>query len=139
MYQTARGLPSRAVAAALAKLEVATAPADDGAAPEDAPSENAGGAMDVTYLTSGGPPPVGAAVADLERLRGSAATTTDLEPRLFPHLFPTAVGECPDGMPFATYVRRRLLDYKGAFQRDSDYTFYAFESWFRKKLSGAAQ
>eukprot|EP00969_Alexandrium_andersonii_P159589 7051653-Alexandrium_andersonii.AAC.1 len=42
-------------------------------------------------------------------------------------------------MPFATYVRRRLLDYKGVFQRGSDNTFCAFESWFRKKLSGAGQ
>jgi len=92
-----------------------------------------------TYFTQGGPPPAGATVAELEKLTHSAAITTGLEARLFPHLFPKGEGVRPDSLPFASHARRRLLDFQPTFQQDADYNFYLLESWFRKNLSSATQ
>jgi hypothetical protein len=49
----------------------------------------------------------------------------------------TASGVRPDELKVSDYVRRRLLDVSPAFQQDADYTFYLYETWFRKNLSAA--
>ena len=61
-----------------------------------------------------------------------------MEPRLFPHLFPTGDGFRPHHLRFASYMRRRPLDYNTRFAQDPDDVFYGLESWFRHNLSGAA-
>ena len=92
---------------------------------------------DVAYFTAGGPPPVGAHVADLRQVRTSAELRLETEPLAFPHLFPTGKGWCPASLTLSAYLHRRLLSFDPKFQQCPEYTFYMLETWLRKKISGA--
>ena len=132
-------------------LAVAKALADMAAILDQAPAamqhegfeDEEGGAeeeeLEVTYLMPRDPAIPKADRADLQELRRKAKSTfVDVDPMLFPHLFPEGLGGYqPDiHVKFSVYARKRLLGQDGRFENDPAYIMWLLEEHMKKRLSG---
>ena len=95
--------------------------------------------LEVTYLMPRDPAIPKADRADLQELRRKARSTrVDIDPMLFPHLFPEGLGGYqPDiHLKFSEYARNRLLGQDGRFENDPAYIMWLLEEHMKKRLSG---
>ena len=95
--------------------------------------------LEVTYLMPRDPAIPKADRADLQEHRRKARSTfVDIDPMLFPHLFPEGQGGYqPDiHLKFSAYARKRLLGQDGRFENDPAYIMWLLEEHMKKRLSG---
>eukprot|EP00435_Cladocopium_sp_Y103_P008766 s558_g2.t1 len=95
--------------------------------------------LEVTYLMPRDPAIPKADRADLQDLRRKAkAIFPNVDPMLFPHLFPEGLGGYqPDVHDcFSQYARKRLLGQDGRFENDPAYIMWLLEEQMKKRLSG---
>ena len=79
----------------------------------------------------------GAETRQLQKARGCAALTDDMDVKLFPHLFPTGTGGWQSMYPsFSQYARKRLLSQDPRFEASPAYTMWLLEMQTKKRLSG---
>ena len=95
--------------------------------------------LEITYLLPRDPAIPKADRADLQQLRRKAKSNfKNIDPVLFPHLFPSGVGgyQPEIHLKFSEYARRRLLGRDGRFENDPAYIMWLLEEQMKKRLSG---
>ena len=93
--------------------------------------------LEMTYLLPKELKIPGAETRQLQKARGCAALTDDMDVKLFPHLFPTGTGGWQSMYPsFSQYARKRLLSQDPRFEASPAYTMWLLETQTKKRLSG---
>ena len=105
----------------------------------DAPpeTEEAKAELEITYMTPKELKIPGAETKQLQRARGSAALSDDIDVKFFPHLFPSGT----DGWrgsydSFSQYARKCILSQDPRFEASTAYVMWLLEMQTKKRLSG---
>ena len=78
-----------------------------------------------------------AETVELQRARGTAELTDDMDVKFFPHLFSTGTGGWQNGYgSFSQYARKRLLGSDPRFESSPAYIMWLLEMHLKKRLSG---
>ena len=78
-----------------------------------------------------------AETVELQKARGTAELTDDMDVKFFPHLFSTGTGGWQNGYgSFSQYARKRLLGSDPRFESSPAYIMWLLEMHLKKRLSG---
>ena len=100
-------------------------------------SEDKEDQLEMTYLIPKELKAPRAATLELQKVRGTAELTDDMDVKFFPHLFSTGTGGWQNAYgSFSQYARKRLLSSDPRFESSPAYIMWLLEMHLKKRLSG---